>query len=522
VAFVGFDAEAWNYSNLGTHGPINVDNTVNFLRLLNVGGGTDGLANSVLTPYAEINAPNFFLINDAATSAHLAKTHLLSSVQSGIVLNGLAPSNPNNTLQQDNGASAVYQGVTPGSTPLVPGSTLTNAAVNTMVTSGNGRPGSAWEAPVYDPIPDPAGPNWAQNIASQPDSTAYIQGLITAATPGIAFLPAGIYYISSPLVMNSANQGLIGAGMDQTVIISKNPSMDIIVGGDHINTCTTFMSMTLSDVTLQGGLNGVHHGPNGSGGCSGQYFMYLTHVTFRNMSNAGLFEDAIYGFDNNLLDHLNFVNNNYGFLQIPSPTWSGVDPSPGMGYMDKTVFYSNQFIGNNVGVSLQANRADNLDMWVNTLFQNNTGGAIQMTDNNDPVIANSDFINNGGNGVISVTTSRHVSCVQCRFSAGANGKYMVKGTATLADSTFSEAGGTASILDGTGTQDDFYNNTSVDMPLGKIQNGYLFNNYMQPNPEVSYQGLFVVGGTTQIFSNVPVTAAPVQQFLWGSPLQFHY
>lgn len=522
ISMVGVDSEAWNWGNLGTHGPLDVDNTVGFMRVLNIGGGTDNRTSSNAVPFAEIGAQKYVVINDTAETSHVPKTSLLSSVQTAVFLNGLPSTDQRNTLQAASAATILYQSAKPDASTLTPDSVVTKAVIDTLVTSGKGRIGEAWEAPTYDPVPDPAGPTWDQNLASQPDSTAYIQGIINAASPGIAFLPAGKYYISRPIAMTT-NQGLIGAGMNKTVIIAKNSHMDMIVGGDHFSVKPTGVHFTLSDLTLQGGLNGVHHDNGGTGGAAQYYQMFFSHVTFRNMSNAGVFEDGIYGYDNNLLDHLYFANNKYGFLQIPDPSWKGTDHDTGMGYMDKTVFYANQYIGNTIAVKLQPKRPDYLDVWVNSLFQDNTEGAIQMSNSMiEPVIANSDFINNGGNAVLVTNLSTNVTCVSCRFQAGRLGQFLLSGKASFVDASFSESGGTASILNGSNSLSDFYNSTSSDMPMGTVQNGYLFNNYFALNPGFSYQGLTVVNGTSHVNSGTQVTAPPAHQFLWGEPLLFRY
>lgn len=112
------------------------------------------------------------------------------------------------------------------------------------ILSASYRSTTAFPKPSFDPIPDPAGPNWNYNLPNQPDSAPYIQNLIN--TQGIAFLPAGIffyiiyyylknqllagiYYVGSSLSLNNTN-GIIGAGADKTAIIAKDPSVDIIIG----------------------------------------------------------------------------------------------------------------------------------------------------------------------------------------------------------------------------------------------------------------------------------------------------
>ncbi|PRQ02870.1 hypothetical protein ENSA5_20470 [Enhygromyxa salina] len=115
---------------------------------------------------------------------------------------------------------------------------------------------------------------------------------------------------------------------------------------------------------------------------------------FRDFSNAGFFVDRIFGLDNGLFYHVDFVNSGTGFEQYADPE---DDPSgPNSGYVDKTTFYNCQFVNNGYGAELRASRADNLNSFTNCLFENNTEGAIYAQSNNDLQLVNSDVINNGG------------------------------------------------------------------------------------------------------------------------------
>ena len=61
---------------------------------------------------------------------------------------------------------------------------------------------------------------------------AYSIGGGNFASASYNSLPAGTYYISKPLRLKSS-QGLMGAGMANTVIIAKDPTQDMIVGDDY-------------------------------------------------------------------------------------------------------------------------------------------------------------------------------------------------------------------------------------------------------------------------------------------------
>jgi hypothetical protein len=86
--------------------------------------------------------------------------------------------------------------------------------------------------------------------------------------------------------------GIIGAGANQTAIIAKNGGIDMIIADGK---GASGVGCQLSDITLQGGLNGIHH-VNTTAGTASQFTnMFLSHVTFRDMSNAGILFENIFG-----------------------------------------------------------------------------------------------------------------------------------------------------------------------------------------------------------------------------------
>jgi hypothetical protein len=518
VTFVGVDAESWDYNGAGSNAVITTASNVGTLRFFAANGGDNVHTPSdpAATGYFDIGGGNFLLFNDVATSQHNPKVKLETGVVTATMLN-VDSQDAGNGLQVVNRGTFVY-GDGSGS---VPGSLTTGqqASLRSSIIPGT-RTGSPWEAPIYDPVPDPGGPNWNAGLAGKPDSTAMIQRLINAATNGPAFLPTGTYYISSPLTMTSS-QGLVGAGMGQTLIIAKS-AIDMIVGADHFNSPLTQAGLTLSDLTLQGGANGIHHEPNGSGGGAQYNLIFLSHVTFRNMSKAGIYIDSISAWDNNLIDHVNFINNGTGILQRVSPSWAGGD-TDGESYLDKNVFYKCQFIGNGIAVNLPAHRINNLNAWVENLFDSNKNGAFQMTDNSSPVIANSDFNNNGGSAVL-VNDNNTVNLVGCRFSAGTAGRAMLKGTFSTEGSNFQQpSGGVSTIVSSASTGSaDFYNSNSQNMPLGTLGYGYFFNDQMYGSPNYSLGGTVLTNGTTSIVLPGATTGIPIPQLLFGAALQIRY
>lgn len=371
-----------------------------------------------------------------------------------------------------------------------------------------------WEVPRYGPIPDPAGPNWAADLDNQPDSTRYIQELID--TKRIARLPAGVYYISAPLKL-ARRQGIVGAGADTTVIIAKTATIDMIVANDPVKT-QTGTQIVLADITLQGGANGIHFEAAGTSANQGRFARYtdclISHVTFRNMANAGIFMDQIYALDNNFFSYVHFANCDAGLKQKVDPTYSGGE-NPTMMYMDKCVFYRSQFVGNRIALDLPGQRSCNLNAWVSCLFQNNRDGAAAMSSYLTAVFANCDFINNGGDAVVS--NKYTVSHVSNRFVAGEKGMAMLGGPVSAEGCSFDAGGSTTATVLGTTCKRLFLINCSAkNMPLGlpADANGMLVNTALGMDSALNQQVVSLLNAEPTILLPGPPTPSP--QLLFGS------
>jgi hypothetical protein len=238
------------------------------------------------------------------------------------------------------------------------------------------------------------------------------------------------------------------------------------------------------------------------------------------MANSCIFIDSIGAWDNNLIDHLNFVNCGTGIKQRVSPAYPGWGQSPGQSYLDKNVFYKCQFVGNSLALDLQAQRANNLNVWVENLFDSNTNGVAQLTNNYSSLIANSDLRNNGGAAVLN-NDGTNFSVVSSRFTAGAGGRIMLRGTYSVEGSAFSEDGGAGTINAGVGI-DSFYNSISVDMPMGTVTSGNFLNNRLFGRPDLSLQALVLRNGAITTVSAAPTSGNPQAQLLVGSPLAIRF
>ena len=378
------------------------------------------------------------------------------------------------------------------------------------------RDGVPWERPTFGPMPDPAGPNWNQDLAAKPDSTVMLQGMIDAQS--VVLLDPGLYYISNPLRIRTETK-LVGSGAGVTAIIAKDPNIDMII--DDGSTTGLRHGIQILDMTLQGGKNGVHLiGPPGD---HRQYTEFLfSRVAFRDFTNAGFFIDQIFGLDNGLFDHVDFVNCGTGFKQYADPT---AEPGgPNSGYMDKVMFHSNRFVGNGMGVELLASRADNLNTFVGSLFQDNTQQALVAQSNNALQVINSDFVNNAGKpSVVGVS-----DVISCYFRADQQGDAMLGGRLRIEGTRFERGSSTAAkVFDN--PDDPFFapnnawanfsfdyivNSTSDDIDLGNIEFGIFLNSSFGSRPDLSKPAAHAWLGNVTTVADGAVN--PVPHLLFGA------
>ncbi len=409
-----------------------------------------------------------------------------------------------------------------------------SALQDTLIGMTTGRPAGEqpWETPIYDAPPDPNGPNWNVGLAGQPDSTATIQALINAGTnAAYPVLAPGTYYISAPLTLAST-QGLHGSGWGNTSIVCKTNTIDAFQGASGQYTYGPNGAVyTLTDITIQGCANGIHFNglsSTGSGGGEQYVHVFLSHLNMRNIANACIFEDGIYSMDNNLIDYFNCINSNKGMLEQPSSTYTPNTEAIGSAYMDKNVFWHCQFIGDVLPISMVAERTNNLDMYANSLFENNTGGAALFSSTLTIMFVNDDFVNNtpdSNNAVLDGSNNQGALMIASRVQAGANGNgaAMIRGNMSVEGSTFQlDGASTATVWGGSETLSNMYNSYSQDMPLGTINDGFFANNYFPLDATHSVQYGYETGGTFNPVLSTAITSQPQEQLLFGPALNFRY
>ena len=314
------------------------------------------------------------------------------------------------------------------------GAVLTSPPADTTAMSAallDERPGAPWALPAFAAIPDPTGPDWETRRVGMRDERAVIQAMLDAPS-GLAMLEPRTYYIGGSLVLGSGDR-LIGSGMGRTAIVALDASISLlrVEWGDPSGCGAITAGFMLAELTLQGGASGIESSFPGMQINQA----VLSHVTFRNMSEAGIFIRGTYGWDNNFFDHLNFVDCAFGVHQqgIPRPATScyGIGEWSTMSYVDKTVFYRNQFVRCGRAVVLSPTRANNLDAFVESRFVDG-GTAIELNSGNSgTMIASCVFENNSESPVVRGPAP----LVNCHFVAD-RGTAMVGPHADMEGCTF--------------------------------------------------------------------------------------
>jgi hypothetical protein len=285
------------------------------------------------------------------------------------------------------------------------------------------------------------------------------------------------------------------------------PDMDLIVGDDHLVKVTT-ISFVLADVSLIGGRSGIRHDEAGSGRGAQYNHIVLSHVTFKDMSEAGIVIDTIYGWDNNLIDNVSFVDCDIGIKQVV-PGWYQRDDAAGMTYLDKNVFYRTQFIGGRKALQWMTKRPNNLDVFVDSRFAKASERAVESANTDSMIFANVEFIGNAGDPVVA--DNLPTGFVNCRFDAASRATTLLDDHALCEGCTFSAGASAPSSIGRPGAQLLLLNSRSVNMPLGAQVGGILVNSSLPGGAAYSQSVVLVRSGVPQTL--VPGTAHPNTQLL---------
>jgi len=396
TTFLGVDAEGWNLESESVDGKavIYARNMSN-LKLTGI-TGSNTYSPEPKTAGFDIQATKLTLLNSALNST---VTSLLSPNTNFV---NLSPRNTytrsagtitgydiamQNYIEPVNTKDVSYNGVLQSATITDPTTTsnFTNAFLETQHTP--------WARPTWETLPDPLGANWKTERIGKPDSRAYIQNLID--TNGIAELPEGVFYIGSTLYIGEEDMGIIGKGTGKTVICGLTDDFPLLTM-DFPNTSPKYH---LSYLTLQGGSKGQFFPENSRA----TTYINSNFVVFRDQA-IGIHHYKMSGFDNNFLNNICFVNCGVGVMQEPK---SGDTTT--LGYIDKTIYYKNQYINCGIGSSMMALRSNNLNAWVDCKYDGN-GVAYRGQNDNSSMIINSDFTNNTGDYLVNIAGLTMFNC----------------------------------------------------------------------------------------------------------------
>ncbi|MES2470908.1 MAG: LamG-like jellyroll fold domain-containing protein [Patescibacteria group bacterium] len=500
LTFVTGDVEAWDYDSTTKRPLFRVFDTGRFTAYgVSGGGGRSGMY--------DVNSNNFVL-----WSSHINSNTSLPHIIVGATNDNAFLVNHDQTSLRIDSSSTKFTAFQDNieKTPMFNGvnqENIISSGLKTMYEKLFTSPvGTAWPRPSYGAIPDPLGGYWNTDLSSKRDDTQYIQNLIN--TQKMALLPAGIYYISSSLKINS-DQGLIGAGDGKTVIIAKNPSIDMIVSDEH-KTGPWFdgIRLVVADLMLQGGRNGIRISGATAGSHAQLTDSIISHITMRNMAVAGIHFDDSYAIDNNVFDNINIVGADVAFKQVPRVGCAGGE-NPGITYIDKTFFYNSQLVGNRIGFDFPACRANNSVGCIDCLLKDNRVAVARMEATNWPFFINSDFINNGGNETMpTLNSTNHLLIVSSRFTPGNATALLSANRIEVEGSTFGAGLQSAKVLGRSDTA-SFWN-TKSSTALGSVQNGIFVNNKFV-EPDLSNLMVSVRNGVQRIL--VPGSSTPSPHLL---------
>lgn len=460
--FLGLDAESWNWDNHSNKAMLYMRN----MGEVKLAGLTGGNNIAYKTPVFDIEAEQLDiygkLISSNGGGASIVRSgtdvfSVFDKTEGYITENGSSGFNFN--AYADGEAINFNQSKINNSLSENDKTVLANHILGTEHTP--------WTKPYFEQIPDGAGDNWQENRINKPDQSAYIQNLIN--TNGIAELDAGIYYIGKTLTIQN-NQGIIGKGTGKTVLMGLTDDFPIITGEGE----STGVNFTLANMTLQGGSVGlrIHHLGNNLMQVTSCAFKFLV---FRNQQ-IGIHLDQFYGFDNNFLDHLNFVDCEIGLFQEVDSGYSGGETATMM-YVDKTVFYKNQFVNCGTAVSMRAERTDNLIAWVDSHFKGNKIAA-DLKNHKGSFFANCDFNNHTGDYIIGGSP---ISLYSCIFNENSSKTIFDIREIGIEGSSFLDG---LDLFTADASIKAFIINSKILGNLGRIDNGMLINSAIGVSSEL--------------------------------------
>lgn len=492
VTIIGLDAEGWNLNGKSDKAMTYMRN-MGDVKISDFGGGNS--YSPVKTPPFDIQAENLYLLNSNLNNHDTNNNSKVRANTNVFISNGnsrydLEAGGYNFNLSKAN--TAVYNDLALTSRVTDP---ITLSNMKRMILGEEKTPIAR---PNLETIPNLTGVNWAADRVGQTDQTAYIQGLIDANN--IAELPEGIYYVGSSLKLKGQNQGIKGAGTGKTAIVGLTDDFPLITFSD----IGTNRRWFVSNLTLQGGHTGfvVQKSSEAQMMVTG---VAMHDVIFRDQT-YGMHLNRFYGLDNNFFENINFINCSIGLFQDPDPAYSGGATNTMM-YLDKNVFYKTQVINCGVGFMMNAQRANNLNSWVDCVFDGN-GIAVDLSGSNHSNFVNCDFKNHTGNYVIGKASP--LSLYSCNFSNNNTSSIFRSTLLTMEGCTLSD---NVPLLVKMSVNPiaAYIQNSTITGNLGYYTNGVISNSILKNNTSLNKLLVHIINGkVTTILPNSPT---PYPQYL---------
>ncbi|MBU3028339.1 hypothetical protein [Zobellia galactanivorans] len=454
LTWIGMDAETWNLDGDSSKDALL---TMRQMGRVNLVGMTGGTSSPHKIPVYDIEAETLSIFNQTITSNGGGKSIVQPKTDVFSVYN---ISEGYDMLDQNSGSNfdAFLNGDEVYLDRQLTSSKIVGSNEGKLENIILGSKYEPWPRGDFDKLPNPAGSNWEENRKNQLDQYEYIQDLVDK--DGIAELEEGIYYIGKSIILKDG-QGIIGQGTGKTAIIGLSDDFPLVIGEG----ASSSVDFTLTHMTLQGGSAGLQIRSSGNGllqvtSCN---FKFLV---FRNQRN-GIHLNKFYGFDNNFLDHVSFIDCNIGFYQEVDPSYTSGENATMM-YVDKIVFYESQFINCGIGVSMMAGRTDNLIGWVNCKFDGNEIAA-DLKYHKGSFFANCDFVNQQGDYIIGESPIAVYSSIFKNNQAKGvfKSRNVIMEGSTLSDNIpfFTQDKPTQA----------FIANSTINGSLGRFDNGMLIN-----------------------------------------------
>jgi hypothetical protein len=398
---LGWDAESWNYQGGGDTNAYIFGGKTRIYSIGVTGGTGVPTHGGALAKFVSVDGVMMLFnqghggqLDNADFLFEQVGTRLTSQSNADVKVADIAPQG-DRLFILDPGASApvalaTVAGATPGGTTSLPAQ-LTWALSATP-------PGYPMGKPARRTITDPLGDQWLSAAAGKPDSSTAIQAQIDAS--GVAVLAPGVYYLDHPLKLgsNKRSEAILGAGSTQVVLAARG-AFPVIQGRGDIHYATNGVVMeqvAIEGLTLYGGTDGIRFSSEAGNFGDGAQIAWsmFSDLKFLRQTEAGVYVKSIFGIDNNLWNHDDFLGLPAAFVGF------GTGYAAGMNYADKQQIIDCQFQQiAGYAWNWQAQRPSNVDVFSGDYFYE-VGGVSATTSTLTALWTNSVMENVSGTSAI--------------------------------------------------------------------------------------------------------------------------